>query len=190
MFTIHASPSHVIPVETRAETLKDDVGGGAMSFRRRYTRPLRRWELTLPGDHAALDPIMGLFDYSQGDNPLWFDGAGTLEVSEPILIGVGNGVKTDWDLPHRYVYVSSTLIYVNGAAVTTWTPIGDGVVMDKIHFTVTLGQYAQIKAKYRRKAKCVLDTEGGQSRARAFRNQDDNSRSFYQSRYFLQEVPN
>src|SRR5262245_61364468 len=100
MHTLIASPSHVIPVHTQAPTLKDELGGGALSLRRRYTRVLKRWELMFPGFAQDMDLIAGFFDYAQGDNPFWFDGAGTLEVTEPIVFAVGDGVTQDFNLPH------------------------------------------------------------------------------------------
>jgi hypothetical protein len=191
MMTLVASPSHVIPVHSNNPALKDSVGGGSYLYRRQYTRPLKRWELTFPGLAEDMDLIAGFFDYAQGDNPIWFDGGGTLEVTEPIIIGIGDGSKPDFDLPHRYVFVASAIIYVNGTSSTTWSPVGgDGITMDKIHFSSVPGNYAQIKAKYRRKAKVVLDTDGDRTRGRTFRSENDNRKSVYQERVFLQEVPN
>jgi hypothetical protein len=191
MMTLVASPSNIIPVQSQNPTLKDSVGGGSYLYRRQYTRPLKRWEMTFPGFAEDMDLIAGFFDYAQGDTPIWFDGAGTLEVTEPILIGVADSVRQDWDLPHRYVFVASAVIYVNGSSSTDWSPLGgDGITMDKIHFGTAFGGYAQIKAKYRRKAKVVLDAEGDRNRGRVFRDQSDNRKSIYQERMFLQEVPN
>jgi hypothetical protein len=191
MMTLVASPSNIIPVQSQNPTLKDSVGGGSYLYRRQYTRPLKRWEMTFPGFAEDMDLIAGFFDYAQGDNSIWFDGGGTLEVTEPIIVGFGNNSRQDWDLPHRYVFVASAVIYVNGSAITSWSPVGgDGITMDKIHLSVVIGNYAQIKAKYRRKAKVVLDTEGDRNRGRVFRDQSDNRKSIYQERMFLQEVPN
>jgi hypothetical protein len=190
MMTLIASPSNIIPVQSQNPTLKDSVGGGSYLYRRQYTRPLKRWEMTFPGFAEDMDLIAGFFDYAQGDTPIWFDGGGTLEVTEPIIIGIGSGTKTDFDLPHRYVFVSSAVVYVNGSSSNDWSPLGDGIVMDKIHFNAAPGAYAQVKAKYRRKAKVVLDTEGDRNRGRVFRDQSDNRKSIYQERFFLTEVPN
>lgn len=191
MMTLIASPTHVIPIQTQSPTLKDAVGGGSYLYRRQYTRPLKRWELNFPGLAEDIDLVEGFFDYAQGDTPIWFDGGGTLEVTEPILVGLGNNARQDWDLPHRYVLVASAVIYVNGSAITSWSPVGgDGITMDKIHLSVTIGNYAQIKAKYRRKCKVVLDSEGDRSRGRSFNSQADNRKSVYIEKIFLTEVPN
>jgi len=89
------------------------------------------------------------------------------------------------------VFVASAVIYVNGSAITSWSPVGgDGITMDKIHLSVVIGNYAQIKAKYRRKAKVVLDADGDRTRGRSFRSENDNRKSLYHERVFLVEVPN
>jgi hypothetical protein len=189
MMTLVCSPTHVIPVQSQNPTLKDAVGGGSYQYRRQYTRPLKRWELNFPGVGEDLDLIAGFFDYAQGDTPIWFDGGGTLEVTEPIIIGVADGVKQDWDLPHRHVFVSSTIIYINGGAYTAWSPVGgDGITMDKIHFTGVLGAYAQIKAKYRRKCR-VVAADDERTRGRLHRDQADNKKSIYMEKVVLQECP-
>ena len=190
MMTVVASPSHVLPMSVEMPTLKDSVGNGAMDVRRRWTRGLRRWELTFKNTQEKLEELSGFMDYAQGDTPFWFDGGETLEVSEPILIGVGNGTITDFALPHRYVFVSSAIIYLNGGATNAWTPIGDGIVMDKLHFTSAPGNFSQIRAKYRRKAKVILNTDSEYARDRIFRNQNNPAGTLYESRYVLEEVPN
>lgn len=131
---------------------------------------------------------MGLLDYIQGDTPLWFDGGGSLEVTEPILVGFGNNSITDFRLPHRYCFVSSLILYQNGAVVSAWTPIGSYELADSIRFTSAPALNVQITAKYRRKAKVVLETETPPANERQFRNPDNPSQSIYHLKYFLQEI--
>jgi hypothetical protein len=190
MYTVISSPTHVLPVETDATTYKDDVTD-AFEFRRKLTRVLKRWEIVTPGTQEGLDELSGFLDLIHGDTPFWFDGAGTVEVTTPILIHMGNGVITDIRLPHRNVTVASTVIYQNGVATSDWQPLGgDGVHMDMIRMTSAPGLYAQIKAKYRRKCKVVLETESGISRERVFRDVSDARKNAVMVKYFLAEVPN
>ena len=190
MFTVLILSHHVVPTSIEGPVHKDDVGNGALDLRRRWTRRLRTWEIVVPGVAQDLDPIGGLLDVAQGDNPMWFDGGGTLEVVEPILVGIGDSSRTDFALPHRNVFVASTVIYLNGAATHLWGALGDGITMDTFRFFTPPGMFAQIRAKYRRKAKVVLDTESEDTSERVFRDLSDNSRSVYQRRFFLREVPN
>lgn len=193
MYTVIASPVHVVPVSESMPTLRDQMGGGSVEVRRLATRTLKKWELTFPGTQELLDPLSGFFETIQGDTPFWFDGAGTIEVVEPILIGIGDGAMTTFRLPHRNVFVASTIVYLNGAAINTWSPQGganDGVTMDNIIFSSAPGSFAQIRARYRRKAKVLLDTDSDMSRERSFRNQTNPAGSVYHARYFLTEVPN
>lgn len=189
MFTLVGSPHHTLPVSPQMPTLRDDIGGGAAEFRRRWTRPMRRWELMFPGQQEKLDMISGFMDYMQGDTPFWFDGAGTIEVVEPVLVGIGDGAKTDFAFAHRHIFVASAVIYLNGGATNLWAPIGNGVEMDSMRFSTAPPLNMQITAKYQRRAKVVLDTEGESSRERSFRSIGDQKKSVYRDKYFLQEVP-
>ena len=190
MMTVVCSPVHVLPMTVEMPTLKDSLGNGSLEVRRRWTRGLRRWELTFKNTQQTLEELSGFMDYVQGDHAFFFDGGGTIEVVEPILIGVGNGVITDFALPHRYVFVSSMVIYLNGSATQNFWPLGDGIVADKIHFVTAPANFAHIKAKYRRKAKVILDTESEYARNRIFRNQNNPGGTLYESRYVFTEVPN
>ena len=188
MFTVFGSPTHVLPVSMRAPTTKTELGGGADERRRQWTRPLRRWELNVPGAQEKLDPIIGLLDYAQGDTPMWFDGAGFLDITEPIVVGFGNGNVKDFRLPHRHVFVSSLIVYQNGAIVSAWTAVGSSVIADSISFTSAPAANVQITAKYRRKAKVVLETESDTVQNRVWRNRDDPAKSVAFLKYFLQEI--
>ena len=189
MFTVLASPSHVLPVSLQMPTLKDELGGGAQQLRRRQTRALGRWELLVPGVAQKLDPIIGLLEYIQGDTPIWFDGAGYGEITEPSLIGFGDGSTTDFPLPHRHVFVSSIVVYKNGEIDPSWLPLGAGIVCDAIRFSPAPSANSQITGKYRRKIKAVLQTEQDVGQERSFRNIDDPLRTIQRLKYFLQEVP-
>jgi hypothetical protein len=188
VFTVFASPTHILAEEIDMPTIRDPVGNGALALRRQQTRALRRWELNVPGQREKLDPIMGLLEYAQGDSEIWFDGAGMIEVVEPILVAVGDGATTDFKLPHRYVYVSSVVAFLNSANFTAWAPLGDGVLMDGFRCDTAPAEGAQITMKYRRKAKCILRTEERVTRERVFRNMDNEAQTAQRLRYVIEEV--
>jgi hypothetical protein len=161
-----------MPQTISMPTMKDPVGNGTMMFRRLQKRPLSSWELVVPGRQELLGPLLGLLEHVQGDTPFWFDGAGFGEVVAPILVSMGNFSATDYDLPHRFVFVSSLVIYINGTFYQAWTPLGgDGITCDAIRFTGVINSNYPITAKYRRRIKCVLRTEEKTSMARSFRSQ-------------------
>jgi hypothetical protein len=188
--TIFCSPSHIMPEQRRAPVMADDLGGGAKQFRRKWPRPLSSWEFVVPGKQELLEPIIGLLDYAQADSPIWFDGAGFTEVLEPRIVGVGNGTDTDFPLPHRFVLVSSAVIYLSGAANNAWAPLGgDGIVMDQIRFTSAPAAESQITAIYRRKTKCVLvASENLFDRERQFRSSALQGANIHKLHFFLSEV--
>jgi hypothetical protein len=171
-YTILAAPEHVMPQNLSMPTMKDPVGNGTMMFRRLQKRPLSSWELVVPGRQELLGPVLGLLENVQGDTPFWFDGAGFGEIVAPVLIGIGIANTTDYDLPHRFVFVSSLLVYINGSPYQPWTPLGgDGITCDAIRFTTSINPNYPITAKYRRRIKCVLRTEEKTSMSRSFRSQ-------------------
>jgi hypothetical protein len=188
--TAFIAPTHVLPEEIQMPALNDPVGGGEVSLRRLYPRALRRWELTIPATHEKLDPFTGFLELVQGDVPFWFDGAGMIEVVEPIPIAVANGTDTEFTLPHRHVYVSSTVIYANAAILTTWTPIGDGITMDSFVCTVAPDANSLLTAKYKRKAMVILETDQPTQRQRMFRNQTNETGTLFSTRIVLSEVAN
>jgi len=176
-------------MSVKSVTLRDDVTD-AYEFRRRLTRPLGKWELIFPGTKEVLDSLSGMLATAQGDTRIKFDGAAMLEVTDPIIIAVGDGQTTDFMLPHRNVYVSSTVIYLNGIATNAWQPLGgDGVTMFQIRMTSAPGQFSQIKAKYKRYANTVWNTEEDLGMDRVMRRQN-NRLSIQQVRLMLTEVPN
>jgi hypothetical protein len=171
-YTILAAPEHILPQTLSMPTMKDPVGNGTTAFRRLQKRPLSSWELVVPGRQELLGPVLGLLEHVQGDTPFWFDGAGFGEVVSPILVGHGANT-TDYALPHRYVFITSLVVYINGAATGNWIPLGstDGIVCDAIRFdtAITNANYT-ITAKYRRRIKCVLRTEDKPEMSRGFRS--------------------
>lgn len=187
-YTAFTSPTHFLTEEIDMPTHEDELGGGAKAFRRQQTRALRRWELNIPARHEGMDGFIGLLEMVQGDTPIFFDGAGMLEVVEPILIAVGDGTTTDIILPHRFVFVSSVIVYLNGGVFNAWAPLGDGITMDSLRFDSAIPNDGIVTAKYRRKAKTVLRTEDIGRRERVLRFQDNEAKSIYRSRLVLQEV--
>lgn len=188
-YCIIAAPEHVMPQTLNIPTIKDPLGNGTMAFRRAMKRPLSSWELVVPGRQELLAPILGLLEHIQGDTPFWFDGAGFAEVVSPILVGLGGPLTTDYDLPHRFVFISSLVVYINGTPYQPWIPLGgDGVTCDAIRFTSSVNVNYPITAKYRRRVKCVLRTEDKVEMGRAFRSQASLADSIHRLKITIEEV--
>ena len=186
--TIFFSPRHELPSTIQAPTQKNELGGGADERLRKWTRPMRRWELTLTHEEQRIEEMLGLFQYAQGDTPIWFDGAEFGEINVPIVVGFGDGNIKDFRLPHRHVFVSSLIVYQNGAIVSAWTPVGSPVIADSISFTTAPALNVQITAKYRHKFKVVVETDNQPAHERIYRRRDNPSESLYQVSYVLQEI--
>lgn len=189
MLTVFINISHRMTCEADMPVIKDDIGGGAMQFRRRFTRALRRFQFTIPDAPDAIDPVIGLLEQVQGDTPIWFDGGAFAEIHEPIIIGIGDGATADFILPHRHVFVASTVVYLNGGVFAEWQPLGgDNVTMEKIRFDSAPAADDQITAKYVRKYKCVLDVDSKMNTETQFIDDDNAAKGFVNLNYFLQEV--
>ena len=190
MFTVFASPLHVLPQQIDMPAMKDGVGQGEINARRMLLRPLSSWQLEIPGKQELLDPILGLLQYAQGDTPIWFDGAGFGEETSPIIFAIGDGTQTDYRLPHRHVFIASLVIYNNGSPYANWTPLGgDGVsTCDAIRYDSALGANYQGTAKYRRRIKCLVRVEDQVTRARQFRSGSFNADNIHRLTVTLDEV--
>jgi hypothetical protein len=188
-YVVFASPLHILPQQIDMPRLQDDLGGGAVGLRRRFTRPLSSWQLEIPGKQELLDPILGLLEYVQGDVPIWFDGAGFGEETSPIVVGIGDSsTQTDYMLPHRHVFIASLIVYVNGSEFSNWMPLGgDGVVCDSIRLGTSLGLNNQLTAKYRRRIKCLVRVDDKITRQRVFRSQSFNADNLHNLTVTLEE---
>ena len=171
---------------------RDELGGGAIGVRRRFLRPLSSWQLEIPGRQELLDPILGLLQYVQGDTPIWFDGAGFGEETSPIIFAIGDGATTDYRLPHRYILISSLVIYINGTVSTAWSPLGGDslTACDAIRFDAALGADFEATAKYRRKIKCRVRVEDKVTRQRIFRAALTNADNIHNLTVTLEEMAN
>jgi|SRR5689334_1473379 len=189
-YTAFCDPLHVIPQEIDMPAMKDGLGQGEINARRQLIRSLSSWQLEMPGSQEKLESILGLLEYVQGDEAIWFDGAGFGEVADPILIWIGDGGTTDIRLPHRYVYVSTLVIYLNGTVFTDWIPLGgDGVVTcDSIRTGTAAASDYWITAKYRRKIKCLVKVEDKITRARQFRDPSFVANNIHRLTVSLDEV--
>jgi len=170
--------------------MKDGLGMGEINARRQLLRPLSSWQLEIPGRQELIDPILGLLQYAQGDTPFWFDGAGFGEETEPILFGIGTATTTDYNLPHRHIFIASLVVYVNGSVNPNWTPLGGDAVStcDSIRFDSALGVNNQATAKYRRRIKVLVRVEDKVTRRRVFRSQSFNADNIHSLSVSLDEV--
>ena len=102
-----------------APVLRTRIGGGASQLRRQYQRPI--YEFTLKDSHAvksSAEYIYGFARYHQQDIPFWWSGGPWGTVSTPILVGFGDGTRTQFFLPNRNVQGSGFIAYHDGTAYT------------------------------------------------------------------------
>jgi len=187
---IFASPLHILPQKLDMPVDRDPVGNSVEYIRRKRLRARSSWELEVPGKQELLEPLWGLLEYAQGDRAIWFDGAGFGEVTEPIMVGEGDGVNQDFNLPHQYVFTASLIVYYGGAVTAAWSPLGgDGIsTCGAIHFTGVPATGMPITAKYRRKCKCLLQVEQDTTRSRVYRSYSSSSDTIHSLKFTLVET--
>lgn len=188
MYTAFVRPLHATTQESDMPARKDEIGARTFQFRRQVGRPLGIWEIEVPALQEELESFYALLESIQGDTPIWFDGAGFAEKSQPVLIGIGDGSRTDFGFLHRHVFAASVIIYVNGAVVSGWTALGgDGIVVPGVRLASAPSANAQVTACYRYKVKVVVETEqSSPARERAF--YAANGKSVEHIRIVLNEV--
>lgn len=189
MHTAFVDPQHTLPCTSEAPTLKDPLGGGSQQLRSQYTRVMHKWTLDVPALQQRMDPFIGFLEYLKGDTPFWFDGAEFGEITEKTVIFIGDGHTEQVRLPHRHVYASTIVAYVDDTLVTNWSPIGDGITCEAIEFTGEIPLNGVVTAKYKRRFKCVVETSDW-TNTRMFRNATTPWESLFHASIVIAEIAN
>ena len=157
-----AAPMQTLAIDTHysifrrilAPRVQNRLGGGAMQVRRLYERPV--YEFGIHDSHAVktmAETIYGFLQYHQGDTPFWFAGNEWGNIQSPILVGFGDGARTQFFLNNRNITTSTIQMYVNA------TPTGISSI-DLPSGLVTFGaapaSNATISATYQCTYKCVF----------------------------------
>jgi hypothetical protein len=97
-----------------APRLATPLGGGAAQYRRLYHRPLYQFTLGAPQmDKTEQETLFGFLAEVQGDTPFFWDGGEYHVQSIPLRLGVGEGVRTQFYLPQRFI-TGGLQVYVEG----------------------------------------------------------------------------
>ena len=120
-------PHYPVVRTVLAPRLASPLGGGASQLRRRYQRPIYQFTLRdTQAVKARADWLFGFLTYVQGDIPFFWNGGEWGTVSAPAFVGMGDGVRTQFLLPNRYI-TGNLALYCNGVLVTP-TPGVDGAI--------------------------------------------------------------
>lgn len=108
------NPTYPIMRTLIAPRLATPGGSGVTQLRRRYPRPLYQFTLgDAQMDKGTALALTSFFSYHQGDIPFYWTGGEWGTVDSLVLVGVGNGVRTQWYLPNRHI-TGSLLMWVGG----------------------------------------------------------------------------
>jgi hypothetical protein len=112
---------------------------------------------------------------------MWFDGGEFNDLADFILVGIGDGVTTQFRLPDFNVLSASVIIKVNDVIDPLWTIVeAPGV----ISFTNAPPDESHITAKYKKRSKCRIFYGDEQALV-----QTDNLKSFETERVIFREIP-
>lgn len=134
------------------------IGGGAFTVRRQYERPL--YEFTIQDRHAVKSRAEYLYSfaqYHQGDIAFLWDGGGWGVVSMPILLGFGDGVRTQFFLNNRNITTATLQAYINGVLASPQPSID--LASGLLTFSAAPGANLPLTATYTCVYKCVFWTE-------------------------------
>jgi hypothetical protein len=139
------TPHYPVTQELIAPHLATPVGAGASQLHRQYGRPLSRFTLRdAQADKARMDTLFGFITFVQGDTPFFWDGGEWGTISTPLYIGYGDGVRTEFLLPNRYI-TGDLQVYCNTVLVVP-TPGIDGAAG---HITLPSPLVGALTATYR-----------------------------------------
>jgi len=111
-----------IDVEFMNRSIQAEVGGGAQSLTDVWERKLLTWTISSSLENRAqMEHHQDMVTYHRGSRVFWFDGALHGDNQERRFLGYGDGFRTDFLIPYRWVYAPSLVVSVNGAVVTSWT---------------------------------------------------------------------
>ena len=117
------NPTYPIMRTVIAPRLATPGGTGVTQLRRRYPRPLYQFTLSdAQMDKATALTLASFLIYHQGDIPFYWSGGEWGTVESLVLIGVGDGVRTQWYLPNRHI-TGALLVWVGGVTPQTITAI-------------------------------------------------------------------
>jgi hypothetical protein len=182
MQTIVLKQPHSFPVPIEAPSIQVGLGSGAVSLRDLW--PRTRYEFavaTIPLGRQEAEQLEGVMRYLKGGQVLWYDGSDYGKKENPVFVGHGDGVTTDFFLPHDHVFGASVVMYVNGVVTTGWT-ITDASGL--IRFTSAPAAEAEITAKFECRFRCFLLAE------KVLLKRDRIFRNLYRLSFTLREKPN
>jgi len=109
--------------------VQENVMTGALQLSQSVPRLVAQWDRDILEwsfsstleNRQQMEQHRDMLRYHRGDKLFWFDCGINGKVTERKFIGYGDGVRTNFFLPDRWVYAPSLVMSVNYATVSAWT---------------------------------------------------------------------
>ena len=112
------------PVEAKikARAIQTASGGGAVALHETWDRKIIEWTIQSTLEiREQMEHHQDMILYHKGGKVFWFDGGENGDIRNPMFLGYGDGVRTDFFIPYRFVYAPSLVMRVNYAVDSGWT---------------------------------------------------------------------
>ncbi len=140
-------------------TSKVSLGTGTTQYNRVLARPRHTFlyhTITLKGDKGDKE-MYALFNWHLGDKPFYLNADRFSTIKIPRTIGYGDGTKTNYFLPNKFIMPNTIQIYINGIKTTAFDlDTASGLIV--FHFAPTAD--APITASYSNYYKVVFGNQG------------------------------
>lgn len=144
--TLVIDPNYSIQRTILTPQLRSQVGDGRVRVRRQSARPVYQFTLIDRQQNAATaDALWQFARRHQGDTPFWWSGDQWGALSSPVLVGEGDGVKTTFWLPNRFL-LDVPLVYLDDVLAST-QPDAD-VTRGQLLFAAPVMAEVVITARY------------------------------------------
>ena len=181
--TLTLNQQSQVKSEILGPQLLHERGGTHFEIRPRAERTRFKWSIeTSFLQRQDAEELYGFLTYHYRNGlSFWYGGADRGDIQNPILIGFGDGTRTDWLLPNDNITAASETIYLDAVEETGLT-FTDASGL--IEFNTAPSNNVKITAKYQCQFRCFLSepaTLGDITRE---------SVAVYQVRFTIQENPN
>ena len=174
------------PVEAAIKTraVQTASGGGAVALHETWNRKVLEWKIQSPNEiREQMEHHQDMLLYHRGGKVFWFDGGENGDIRNPMFLGYGDGTRTDFFLPYRFVYAPSVVMTVNYSTRSDWT-VTESTGLVRFDTAPEVDSFVQVeKFKCRFKGYFVLQSEEDLYRL------TDNLKSFSSQDITIREFP-
>lgn len=129
MKTWRLQSNEPIQIKLMAMALQTAIGPESMALDQRQETGIWQWTASSSGENEnEMQEHQDFIRFNKGAKFFWFDGSSVQRIKSRVFVGTGNGVRTQWQMPYRWICESSLVISVNYATNTNWTLSGKGII--------------------------------------------------------------